>query len=258
MSFILLDKTATRAVLTLNRPAQLNALSSAMKTELNEKLCELENYNQLRVLILTGAGDRAFCAGTDIQELVHLNEIGAAQLSKEGQELCERIENFPVPVIASVNGIAAGGGFELALACHMRIASTMASFSLPETRLGLMPGYGGTQRLSREIGIGRATELMLTRRTLSSEEALRLGLVNRVVPHGDLQSHVHAFAEEIEQLSPLSIRACLKAISEGVELPLAQGLALETDLFSALFGTEDAKEGTSAFLEKRKAIFKGR
>jgi enoyl-CoA hydratase len=258
MSLILLDKTATRAVLTLNRPGKLNALSTAMKTELNEKLSELENDNQLRVLILKGAGDRAFCAGTDIQELVDLNKIEAAQFSKEGQELCERLENFPVPVIASVNGIAAGGGFELALACHMRIASTMASFSLPETRLGLIPGYGGTQRLTREIGVGRATELMLTRRTLSSEEALRLGLVNRVVPHDDLHAHVRAFAEEIEQLSPLSIRACLKAIAEGLELPFEKGLALETDLFSSLFGTEDAKEGTSAFLEKRKAIFKGR
>ncbi len=258
MSLILLDKTSTRAVLTLNRPAQHNALSRAMKDELNEKLDALENDNQLRVVILTGAGDKAFCAGTDIHELAQLDQIEAAALSQEGQNLCERIENFPVPVVASVNGVAAGGGFELALACHMRIASSAASFSLPETRLGLIPGYGGTQRLAREIGVARATELMLTRRTISSDEALKLGLVNRLVTPGDLKSQVFALADELEQLSPLSIRACLKAISGGLELPLEDGLKLETELFASLFATEDAKEGTSAFLEKRKPVFRGR
>jgi enoyl-CoA hydratase len=257
MSLFLFDRTSTRAVLTLNRPAQHNALSRAMKAELNKKLESLEKDDGLRVVIITGAGGVAFCAGTDIQELTHINEMEGAELSREGQSLCERIENFPVPVIASINGLAAGGGFELVLACHLRIASTAASFSLPETRLGLIPGYGGTQRLAREIGVGRATELMLTRRTISSDEALRLGLVNRLVTPGDLESQVFAFANEIEQLSPLSIRACLKAIS-GCALPLKDGLELETELFASLFATEDAKEGTSAFLEKRKPVFKGK
>ena len=229
-----------------------------MKAELNEKLDVLEKDNQLRVVILTGAGDKAFCAGTDIHELAQPGQIEAAALSQEGQKLCERIENFPIPVIASVNGLAAGGGFELALACHLRIASTTASFSLPETRLGLIPGYGGTQRLTRAIGIARSTELMLTRRTISSDEAFRLGLVNRLVSPGDLVAEVFALADEIEQLSPLSIRACLRAISQGIELPLHDGLKLETELFASLFKTEDAKEGTTAFLEKRKPLFKGK
>lgn len=258
MSLILLDKTASRAILTLNRPSQHNALSTEMKVELNEKLDTLEKDSQLRVLVLTGAGEKAFCAGTDIHELSGMGAVEALTLSRDGQLLCDRIERFPVPVIAAVNGIAAGGGFELALACHLRIASTAASFSLPETRLGLMPGYGGTQRLGREVGVGRATELMLTRRTLTGEEALQFGLVTRLASPVDLLTETLSLANEIEQLSPLSIRACLNAISVGLELPLAEGLALETKLFSSLFDTEDAKEGTSAFLEKRKPTFKGK
>ena len=258
MSLILLDKTASRAVLTLNRPSQHNALSREMKVELNQKLDTLEKDIQLRVLILTGAGEKAFCAGTDIHELSGMEEADALTLSREGQLLCERVERFPVPVVAAVNGIAAGGGFELALACHLRLASTTSSFSLPETRLGLIPGYGGTQRLAREVGVGRATELMLTRKILSGEEAFHFGLVNRLVAPTDLMTETLSLANEIEQLSPLSIRACLKAISVGLELPLSEGLALETKLFSSLFATEDAKEGTSAFLEKRRPTFKGR
>lgn len=258
MSLLLFDRTSTRVVLTLNRPAQHNALSSAMKAEFNEKLDALERDEQLRVVILTGTGQKAFCAGTDIQELSGIGEAEALTLSREGQMLCERIEKFPVPVIAAINGIAAGGGFELALACHLRIASTTSTFSLPETRLGLIPGYGGTQRLAREVGVGRATELMLTRQTLSGEEALQFGLLNRLVAPDDLMTETLSLASEIEQLSPLSIRACLKAMSNGLELPLDEGLALETELFSSLFSTEDAKEGTSAFLEKRKPTFRGR
>ena len=258
MSKILLDRSTTRAILTLNRPTQHNALSREMKLELNEKLDALREVDQLRVLILTGAGDQAFCAGTDIHEVSQMDASEALTLSHEGQELCERIEKFPVPVIAAVNGSAAGGGFELALACHLRIASTTASFSLPETRLGLIPGYGGTQRLTREVGVGRATELMLARRSLSGEDAFRIGIVNRLVVPGDLMTETLSVASEIEQLSPLSIRACLKAISNGLDLPLSEGLALEAELFSSLFATEDAKEGTSAFLEKRKPTFRGR
>lgn len=258
MSQILLERIAGRAVLTLNRPEKLNVLSYQMKGELEEILESLEKDHQLRVLILTGAGDSAFCAGTDINELAQVDDSEAIQISQSGQRLCEQIESFPVPVIAVVNGIAAGGGFELVLACHLRVASSAASFSIPETRLGLIPGYGGTQRLAREIGVGRAVEWMLTRRTISGEEAFKLGLVNRLVAAAALQEEWVRLANEIEQLSPLSIRACLKAISRGMQLPLAEGLALETELFASLFATEDAKEGTSAFLEKRTPVFTGK
>jgi enoyl-CoA hydratase len=258
MSQILLERIAGRAVLTLNRPEKLNVLSYQMKGELEEILESLEKDHQLRVLILTGAGDSAFCAGTDINELAQVDDSEAIQISQSGQRLCEQIESFPVPVIAVVNGIAAGGGFELVLACHLRVASSAASFSIPETRLGLIPGYGGTQRLAREIGVGRAVEWMLTRRTISGDEAFKLGLVNRLVAAAALQEEWVRLANEIEQLSPLSIRACLKAISRGMQLPLAEGLALETELFASLFATEDAKEGTSAFLEKRTPVFTGK
>jgi enoyl-CoA hydratase len=258
MSNILLERSAGRAILTLNRPEKLNALSSQMKAELNNALENLEKDEQLRVVILTGTGNQAFCAGTDINELSGVTEAQAIEISQSGQRLCERIENFPVPVIACVNGIVAGGGFELVLACHLRIASTSARFSLPETSLGLIPGYGGTQRLAREIGMGRAVEWLLTRKTITAAQSFELGLVNRLVAPAELYDEAVSLANEIEQLSPLSIRACLKAISQGLELPLEDGLALETELFASLFATEDAKEGTSAFLEKRKPVFRGK
>jgi enoyl-CoA hydratase len=258
MSHILLERTPGRAVLTLNRPHKLNALTSAMKAELTSLLESLEKDEQLRVVLLTAAGEKAFCAGTDINELSELNHEQATSVSKSGQDLCSIIENFPVPVIACINGIAAGGGFEIILSCHMRIASTTATFSLPETWLGLIPGYGGTQRLSRELGLGRAVEWMLTRKTISAAEAFELGLLNRLVSPDKLLVESTSLANEIEQLSPLSIRACLKAVSKGLVLPLHEGLALETELFASLFSTEDAREGTSAFLEKRKPVFKGK
>lgn len=257
MSNILLERTVTRAVLTLNRPEKLNALSFQMKEELIEKLEELAQDDQLRVVILTGSGDRAFCAGTDIGELSDLNEFDAIAVSESGQRLCDRIEDFPVPVIACINGIAAGAGFELLLACHLRVASTAASFSLPETWLGLIPGYGGTQRLTREIGVGRAVEWMLTRKSITAEEAFDFGLVNRLVKEPQAFAETVALAEEIGELSTTAIRACLKAVLGGLNLDLKQGLALETELFASLFATEDAREGVRAFLEKRKPVFKG-
>jgi enoyl-CoA hydratase len=257
-SQIILEQSASRAILTLNRKEKLNALSSQMKEELSEKLESLEKDKQLRVVILTGSGEKAFCAGTDLNELTEVNEVKAIQISQSGQGLCDRIESFPIPIIAAVNGIAAGGGFELVLACHLRVASTSARFSLPETSLGLIPGYGGTQRLARQIGMGRAVEWLLTRKTITAKQAFEFGLVNRLVAPAKLFDEAVSLANEIEQLSPLSIRACLKAISQGLELPLKDGLALETRLFASLFATEDAKEGTSAFLEKRKPVFKGK
>jgi len=258
MTQILFERTDSRAILTLNRPEKLNALTSAMKADLIRLLEGLRADERLRVIVFTGSGDKAFCAGTDIGELSELSDQQGREVSESGQKLSREFENFPVPVVAAVNGIAAGGGFELLLGCHLRIASTGATFSLPETWLGLMPAYGATQRLVREIGLGHAVEWMLTRRTISAEEAFDFGLLNRIVPPGRVLEEALSLAHEIEQLSPLSIRACLKAVTEGIELPLEEGLALETELFVSLFATEDAREGTTAFLEKRRPVFKGK
>jgi enoyl-CoA hydratase len=257
MPLILHERTASLAIIRLNRPEKLNSLSHEMFAELSLLLRQLESETELRAVILTGAGDKAFCAGTDIVELSTNDETSAAVTSKRGQNLCDQIESFTVPVIAAINGAAAGGGCELALSCHVRFASESAVFSLPEMKLGLIPGYGGTQRLPREIGQGRALELMLTGRSLTAAEALDVGLVNQVVS-GDVVSAAVSFAEQLERLSPLSIRACLKAVTEGMKMSLEDGLALETELFSSLFATADAKEGTTAFLEKRRPVFKGK
>lgn len=258
MSHLLVQRTESLAILQLNRPEKHNALSRQVIEELTTLFAELSADQDLRTIILTGAGEKAFCAGTDIGELSEKSEAEAVALSKRGQQLCDQIETSPVPVIAAINGIAAGGGCELALACHLRIASTTASFSLPETKLGVIPGYGGTQRLVREIGHGRALELILTGQSLPAEQAYDFGLVNRVVQPTELLESAQKLAAEIAKLSPLSIRACLQAVTQGSELPLNEGLALETKLFASLFATEDAKEGARAFLEKRPPIFKGR
>jgi len=245
-------------LLTLNDPDKLNALSSSMMDELREAFTRIETEPELRSVILTGAGDRAFSAGTNIGELTELSESEARSVSARGQALCSQIENCSVPVIAAINGIAAGGGCELALACHLRVAAPTARFSLPETKLGVIPGYGGTQRLSREIGNGRALEMMLTGITVTAEEAFEIGLVNRVATAGDALAEAEALALEIAGLAPLAIRACLKAVILGTDLPLAEGLALEAQLFASLFSSEDMREGTRAFLEKRAPVFKGK
>jgi len=245
-------------IVTLNRPEKLNALSRETIAALSAAFENFESDSELRAVILTGAGDRAFSAGTDISELIHVGDDEAEKIAERGQQLCSQIEQSPVPVIAAINGIAAGGGCELALACHLRIATRNARFSLPETKLGIIPGYGGTQRMTRELGRARALELILTSGIINAEDALRLGLVNRVVPSAELSTAAEALAGEIAQLAPLAIRACLKAVVVGTELPLAEGLALEAKLFASLFATEDMREGTRAFLEKRKPNFMGK
>lgn len=246
------------AVVRLDRPEKMNALSRRMLEELGEAFARVELDGDVRACILTGAGERAFCAGTDIGELSALDESGAQDAARRGQEVCERIERCHVPVIAAVNGLAAGGGCELALSCHLRVASTLAQFSLPETKLGVIPVYGGTQRLTRIVGRGRALEMMLTGASMMADEAQRAGLVNRVTTPEQLLSEAESLAGEIAGLAPLAIRACLEAVTRGIEMPLAEGLALESRLFSQLFSTEDVREGTSAFLEKRAPVFKGR
>jgi enoyl-CoA hydratase len=246
------------AVVRLNRPEKMNALSRGMLDGLEEAFARVELEGEVRAVILTGAGDRAFCSGTDIGELAALDEFGAWEAARRGQAVCERIERCPVPVIAAVNGLAAGGGCELALACHLRIASTLARFSLPETKLGVIPAYGGTQRLASIIGRGRALEMMLTGASMSADEAQRAGLVNRLTTPAQLLAEAESLAGEINRLAPLAIRACLEAVTRGSRMPLAEGLALEARLFSSLFSTEDMREGTRAFLEKRAPVFKGR
>ena len=229
-----------------------------MLCELDHALDQIESDQNVRALILTGAGERAFSAGTDISEIAGIDEDAAIDVSRRGQAVCERLERFKVPVIAAVSGIAAGGGFELALACHMRLASPDAKFSLPESKIGLIPAYGGTQRLSRVIGSGRALELMISPRTIDSDEAARIGLVNRVVEKDLLMMAAETVASGIAKLAPLAIRACMEAVIVGSAMSLEEGLALEAQLFSRLFATEDVREGTSAFLEKREPVFKGR
>ena len=246
------------ALIRLNRPDKMNALTRALLDELGEAFARVERERDVRAVILAGAGGRAFCAGTDIDELASLDVEGARRAALGGQDVCDRIERCPVPVIAAVDGVAAGGGCELALACHLRIASTNAQFSLPETRLGVIPAYGGTQRTARAIGSGRALEMMLAGRVVSADEALRLGLVNRVTEPVHLLDEASALAHEIMQHAPLAIRACLEAVTRGLSLPLEEGLKLESELFSSLFATEDMREGTRAFLEKRKPVFKGK
>ena len=254
---IVYERDGGRALIFLNRPEKRNALSTAMISELSELLRLLAGDSELRVIIFSGKGD-SFCAGTDITELRSAKADEAMAISKRGQHLCDQIEAFPIPVIAAINGAAVGGGCELALAAHIRLASVEASFSLPEVRLGVIPGYGGTQRLTREVGVGRAVELMLTGKTLNAIEAFELGLVNRVASEGNLLDAANQLANVIESLAPLSIRAGLKAVIEGSDMSLANGLELETALFASLFETEDFREGTAAFLEKRVPRFRGK
>jgi len=257
-SLITLNRNGATGVVTLSRPEKLNALSQALMSQLTDTLHQLALDQELRAVIITGAGDRAFSVGTDIAELSELDESRARETAERGQSCYKAITEFPVPVIAAVNGIAAGGGCELVLACHLRVATGNAAFSLPETKLGMIPAYGGTQGLAHEIGLGRAIEMMLTGRVLTAAEALSCGMINRVVAPGELITAVETLANEIGALAPLAIRACLKAVTQGFDLRLSEGLALEAQLFASLFNTQDVREGTRAFLEKRQPVFSGK
>ena len=242
----------------LERPAKRNALTRAMLERLGDIFAAVASRRDLRAVILSGAGPD-FCAGTDISELEATDEAAALRKAARGQEVCDRVELCGTPVIAAVQGAAAGGGCELALACHLRVAAVGASFSLPETRLGVVPAYGGTQRLARAVGTGRALAAMLAGEGVGAEEALRLGLVNRVVEPERLAAEAEALALSIVEASaPLAARACLEAVTRGARLPLEEALRLEAELFASLFSTEDVREGTRAFLEKRKPVFRGK
>ena len=259
MSFanLLLEKKSSIVFLTVNRPKVLNALNIATIAELGVVFTEIRNDAGVRVVLLMGAGEKAFVAGADIGELAQLDEAQGKEFARRGQAVFDLIENLGKPVIACVNGFALGGGCELAMACTMRLASENAKFGQPEVKLGVIPGYGGTQRLPRLVGKGVAMQLVLTGDIITAQEALRIGLVNEVTSQADLIPRAETIAQKILANAPLALQHSMQAVNEGIEMSLAQGLSLEADLFGASCGTEDKKEGTAAFLEKRPAQFKG-
>jgi len=246
-----LERTNAIATITLNRPDVLNALNATMFDDLEQAFTTLAADPTVRVILLTGAGDRAFAAGADIRGLVATDATSGLAVSQRGQQVFSQIERCGKPVIACLNGVALGGGCELALACTFRLASDKARLGLPEVKLGLIPGYGGTQRLTRLIGRGQALRLMLTATIVDSPEALRLGLVEEVLPAADLMPRAHQLAAAIAALSPLGAAGILEAVERGDTLPLNQALTIEAEIFGRLCGTADKHEGLTAFLEKR-------
>lgn len=246
------------ATVTINRPEKLNALNKETIAELHAVFVTLEKNQETRVIVLTGSGEKAFVAGADIAEFAHFSEAEGKQLAAHGQEiLFNLIENLKVPVIAAINGFALGGGLELAMSCHIRVASVNAKMGLPEVSLGVIPGYGGTQRLPQLVGKGRAMEMILTAGMIPAEEAFRIGLVNHVVPQAELLNFCFGIASKIIKNSPIAISNAINAINANYKNG-ENGFETEINAFGNCFGTEDFKEGTTAFLEKRKANFTGK
>jgi enoyl-CoA hydratase len=248
------DRVAT---ITVNRPDKLNALNAATIGELGDAIDEVRQRDDIGGAILTGAG-RAFVAGADINELSSQTPMQAKQRALRGQEVFRRFETSPKPVIAAVNGFALGGGCELAMACHLRVASEAAKFGQPEVKLGICPGYGGTQRLPRLVGNGRALQLLMTGEMIDAAEAYRIGLVNRVVPAAELSSAAEALLRQMLANAPLALASCIESVVRGTETSLEDGLNLEANHFALLAGSQDMAEGTRAFLEKRPPAFAGR
>jgi len=246
------------AFITIDRPKVLNALNMATMEELCRAFVAAKDDPEVRVVILTGGGEKAFVAGADIGELSKHSPVSAKEYTHRGQAVLDIIEDLGKPVIACINGFALGGGCELAMACTMRLASENAKLGQPEVKLGLIPGYGGTQRLSRLVGKGVAMQLVLTGEMITAQEALRIGLVNEVVPAAELIPRAEAIAAKIIANAPLAVQYAMEAVNKGMEMTLAEGLYLEATLFGVCCATEDKKEGTTAFLEKRSAVFKGK
>ena len=255
---VLYEKKGAVAYITLNRPQVLNALNQRTWEELRAAFEDARDDAEVRGIIVTGAGDKAFAAGADISELAKATAVEAEKSSSYGQEVLNLVEGLGKPVIAAVNGFALGGGCETAMACTIRVASENAKFGVPEVTLGLIPGCGGTQRLPRLVGKGRALQLILSGGMIGADEAYRIGLVNEVVPAADLISRAEAILKPILANAPLSVKFALEAVNNGLNTTVTEGLALEASYFGLCAGTEDKKEGTEAFLQKRKAQFQGR
>ena len=257
-STLLFDVTDGIARVTINRPDKLNALNDRTVDELDAAFAAIAADPSARGVILTGSGEKAYVAGADINELATQTPVSGREHAMTGQHILDLIEHLGKPVIAAINGFALGGGCELAMACTIRIAADTAKLGQPEINLGLIPGYAGTQRLTRIVGRGRALELLLIGDQITAQEAHRLGLVNRVVPAADLMREAKKLAATLATKAPVAIRYILEAVHKGVEMPFAQAQAFEATLFGLVASTEDMREGTKAFLEKRKAEFKGK
>lgn len=255
---ILFEKKGNVAVVTINRPEKLNALNDATITELGKVFNEIKSDEDIYVAIITGSGEKAFVAGADIKELNKMNVVSGEEMSVKGQGVFNQIENLGKPVIAAVNGYALGGGCELAMACHIRVASENAIFGQPEVNLGIIPGYGGTQRLARLINPGRAMEYILTGDMIKADEAYRIGLVNHVYAQKELMAKAVELAEKIASKAQVAVRMAVKAVVATKETSQQEGQKLEAGLFAVCIGSEDFKEGTAAFLEKRKPEFKNK
>ncbi len=260
MSFdnLLLERDGAVAVLSINRPRVLNALNTQTISELREAVLELKGDAAVRAVILTGAGERSFVAGADITELANVPGAQLKEYAERGQDVFDLIEHMGKPVLAAINGYALGGGCELAMACTLRIAADTAKLGQPEIDLGAIPGFGGTQRLTRLVGKGAALELLLTGRQITADEALRIGLVNRVVPAADLMSESREMAQALAAKAPVAVRYILESVHRGFDAPFDQAQSMEAALFGVIASTDDMREGTAAFLEKRKARFTGR
>lgn len=258
LTYVRVEWDADVAIVTIDREDKLNALNAEVVAEIGDVFSSLRDDDKVRGVILTGAGDKAFVAGADIGELATMDPLSGVRVSRDGQEVFRSIERFPKPVLAAVGGFALGGGCELALACHMRLASENARFGLPEVRLGIIPGYGGTIRLARLVGLGRAIELTLTGDMVDAERAREIGLVSAVVPKDALLDEAKTLIRKVTKNGPVAVRMALESIYRGLDTATAEALDFESSLFGLLASTDDMREGMEAFLEKRKPDFKGR
>ncbi|QLY79376.1 short-chain-enoyl-CoA hydratase [Clostridium intestinale] len=255
---VTLEKKERVAVVTINRPKALNALNSETLKDLDVVINELENDKDCYVVILTGAGEKSFVAGADISEMKDLNEAQGEEFGILGNKVFRRLENLDKPVIVAISGFALGGGCELAMACDIRIASEKAKFAQPEVGLGITPGFGGTQRLPRLVGLGKAKELIYTCDMIKADEALRIGLVNKVVPLENLMEEAFAMANKIAENAPIAVKLCKDAINRGMQVNIDEAIAIEAQDFGKCFSSEDQKEGMNAFIERRAKSFQNK
>ncbi len=252
MTNVLLEKKGHIAVATINRPKALNALNSQVLEDLNELVEQVKADEEIYALVLTGAGEKAFVAGADIGEMSSLTKAEGESFGKKGNDVFRKLETLPIPTIAAVNGFALGGGCELAMSCDIRLCADSAVFGQPEAGLGITPGFGGTQRLARLVGSGMAKQMIYTAKNIKADEALRIGLVNAIYPVEELMAAAEKMATTIAKNAPIAVRACKKAINDGLQVDMDQAIVVEEKLFGSCFETADQKEGMSAFLEKRK------